>query len=89
MSPDMVKAYKIGDVLEYDARFRVALVRLNLRLKVGDTIQLSGILTDFRQRVESMKKGGESIRRARAGDEVHIEMEKHVRAGDAVVIVPG
>jgi len=88
MSRDTVRAYKIGEVVEYDARFHVALIRLDLHLKIGDTIQLSGILTDFQQTVESMKKDREEIKLARSADEVHIEMEKHVKVGDAVVLVP-
>ena len=88
MNGDIVRAYKIGEVVEYDARFHVALIRLDLHLKIGDTIQLSGIMTDFQQTVVSMKKDRVEIMLARSADEVHIEMEKHVKVGDAVVLVP-
>ncbi len=88
MNKDMVSAYKIGEVVDYDARFHIALIRLDLHLKVGDTIQLSGVMTDFQQTVESMKKDKEEVKLARSADEVHIVMEKHVKVGDAVVLVP-
>jgi len=84
----MVKGYKVGEVAEYDARFHVAAIKVDVKLRVGDRIQLIGPLTDFIQIVESMELGRQDVQEAGASKKVHIPVEGPVRAGDAVVLLP-
>jgi translation elongation factor EF-Tu-like GTPase len=88
MKRDMVKAYRIGEVTGYLARFHVAAVKLDVSLRVGDRIQIIGPLTDFRQTVESMEVQREDVKQGSAGDQAYIPVDQRVCVGDAVVLLP-
>lgn len=89
MSKKMVKAYRIGEVSGYLARFHVATVKLEMSLRVGDRIQIIGPLTDFTQTVEAMEVHREDVKEGSGGDQACIPVDQRVCVGDAVVLLPG
>lgn len=75
----------VGEVTHYFNKASVAGVTvLDGHLAVGDTIQLVGHTTDFRQTVESMQIEHEPVETAGPGDQVGIRVTDRVRVGDKV-----
>ena len=80
---------RIGKVTHYYNRIRVAVLKLDGELKVGDTILFLGHSTDFGQPVTSMEIEHRKVQSVPAGSEVAVQVIQPVRTGDKVVKVTG
>jgi putative protease len=81
---------KIGHVIHYWKQIQVAGIHITAgELEVGDTIRIKGHTSDFTQKVASIQIEGESVERARAGDDIGMKVAEYVREHDAVFrIIP-
>ena len=79
---------RVGVVSHYFSHLSVAAVRLEVVLKVGDTIRVLGHTSDFRQRVDSIQIEHQSVPEAIAGDEIGLKVVQHAREHDVVYRVP-
>ncbi len=79
---------QVGLVSKYDYMAAEMQIDLELSLSVGDRIHIIGVYTDFIQRVESMKHGGWPVKKGRAAQKVRVPAKYHVRAGDAIELLP-
>jgi putative protease len=80
----MAEEKEIGRVMDYFAKIGVAGIDLTGKLKVGDTIHISGHTTDLEQVVESMQIEHDEVEEAGAGDKIGIKVRDRVRGGDHV-----
>ena len=75
----------IGKVTHYFPHVKAGVVKVtNGSLSVGDTIQIKGHTTDFKQTVVSLQLDHEPIRKAKKGEEVGIQVKSRVRQNDLV-----
>lgn len=75
---------KVGEVSHYFTKIGVAVVELTGKIKVGDSISVKGMTTNFEQKVESMQVEGENIEEANPGDDIGMKVVDRVRKGDIV-----
>lgn len=76
---------EIGKVEDYFAHVGVVAIRItNGVLKIGDTIYIKGVTTDFTQVVESMEIEHKKVEEAKIGDSVGIKVKERVRRHDRV-----
>jgi len=73
-----------GEVSHYFTKIGVAVVELTGKIKVGDSISVKGMTTNFEQKVESMQVEGENIEEANPGDDIGMKVADRVRKGDIV-----
>ena len=78
---------EIGRVSTYFSHVGVAAIKLSGSLKVGDTIHIKGMTTDFEEKVKSMQVDKDSVEKAKKGDHVGIKVSEKVRPNDAVFLV--
>jgi hypothetical protein len=78
------KGVRVGEVTNFFGKISVAVVKLTMDLKVGDTVHFLGGHTDFQQTVTSMQVEHQSISDGKAGSEVAIKTTQRVRHGDAL-----
>lgn len=71
----------IGKVVHYFDKIKVAVIRLNAPLKLGEEIRIVGGETDFTQTVTSMEIEHEKIRRARVNQEIGVKVSQRARDG--------
>jgi putative protease len=74
----------IGKVTHYFGRVNAAVVKLKRNLAVGDTIHVKGHTTDFTQAITSMQLDHRLISVGKKGQEIGLEVNDRVRAGDQV-----
>ena len=80
---------KIGVVEHFFTNISVAAIKItDGELKVGDTIHIVGVHTDFKQRIDSMQIEKESVESVKAGDAVGIKVKGRVREHDVVYKMP-
>lgn len=75
---------KVGEVSHYFTKIGVAVIELTGKIKVGDSISVKGMTTNFEQKVESMQVEGENIEEANTGDDIGMKVADRVRKGDIV-----
>lgn len=75
---------EIGEVIHYWSDLRVAGVRLNAPLEVGDRIHVLGHTSDFKQSVGSMQINHQQVSHADAGSDIGIRVAEHAREHDKV-----
>lgn len=76
---------EIGKVEDYFAHVGVVAICItNGVLKIGDTIYIKGVTTDFTQVVESMEIEHKKVKEAKIGDSVGIKVKERVRRHDRV-----
>ncbi len=75
---------KVGEVSHYFTKIGVAVVELTGKIKIGDSISVKGMTTNFEQKVESMQVEGEDIEEANPGDDIGMKVADRVRKGDIV-----
>ena len=78
---------EVGKVFTYFNKIGVAAVKMEGKLKVGDTIHIKGHTTDFTQKVESMQIEGQNVEEVKEGDEVGIKVKDRVRPNDRIYLV--
>lgn len=75
----------VGKVTHYFARPRVAVIRLEADIALGDRLAFQGHTTDFEQTIASMEVDHEPIESSEAGAEVAVQVDERVRKGDRVL----
>ena len=76
-----IQGKKIGKVIHYFDKIKVAVLLLDSRLKVGDEIRIEGGEIDFTQPVKSMQVDHKDVKTAKAGSEVGVQVDEKVRDG--------
>ena len=79
-----MKEEKIGRVSHYYNKIQVAILILENKLSVGDTIHIKGHSTDLTQKIESMQIEHKSVSEAKEGDCIGIKVKEPVREHDEV-----
>jgi hypothetical protein len=79
-------AVLIGTITHYFPKVKAAVVKLKKPLSVGDPVWIKGKTTDFRQTVSSLQIDRAAVPKARAGQEVGLEVMRDVREGDEVFV---
>ena len=80
---------EIGLVEHYFGKISVAAIKLTDTLNPGDTIHIKGHTTDLTQTVDSIQVNCKPIQTAKAGDDIGIKVNAHVRQDDKVYkIIP-
>ena len=75
------KLNQIGKVSNFFEHVKVAAIKLEAPLKVGDTVKFEGGETEFEQKISSMQIHNEKVDKAKKGDEIGIKISKKVRKG--------
>lgn len=75
----------VGFITHYFPKVNAAVVKLKKPLLVGEPIWIKGKVTDFKQTVGSMQINRLAIDKARAGQEIGLEVFRQVRPGDSVL----
>ncbi len=76
---------EIGIMTHYFDHINVAVLKIvKGSLKVGDTIHVKGVTTDFRQEIDSMQIDHDSVDKAKAGDAIGLKVAEKVREHDKV-----
>ena len=78
------KSLYIGAITHYYPKVHAAVVKLKKPLSLGEPIRIKGRTVDFRQTVGSLQIDRKPIERARAGQEIGLEVFKEVQTGDAI-----
>ncbi|MGH7569318.1 MAG: EF-Tu/IF-2/RF-3 family GTPase [Gemmatimonadales bacterium] len=77
---------EIGTVVHFFGGPSVAVVRLTAgEVAIGDTVRFVGHTTDFSETVTSMEVDHKKVERARAGEEVAIQVVGRARPHDKVL----
>lgn len=86
--PMIAKAQKpIGEVTHFFAKIKVAIVKFQKPVSVGEEVNFKGATTDFKMIIKSMQYEHQPIKKAAKGKEVGIKVSKRVREGDEVFLV--
>lgn len=75
---------KIGKVTHYYTDIDVAVIKLEDKLEIGDTIKFEGHTTNFKQQVKSMEIEHEEVEVGKSGQSVGLMVKNRVRTGDHV-----
>lgn len=79
----------VGVITHFFGKIRVATVRLDAPVAVGDRLHVKGANDDFTVRVKSMEINHRAVERAEAGQEVGIAMPAKAHSGDRVLRMDG
>lgn len=72
----------IGEIVHFFDKIKVAVVRANSPIKIGDKIRIvGGEGTDFEQEVKSMQIEHEEVKTAKKGAEFGMKVSEKVREG--------
>lgn len=74
----------IGKVTHYYAHIKVAIVKFNMKVKVGTELYFKGATTDFKEASKSMQFDHEPVTIAPPKKQIGIKLKKRVREGDLV-----
>ena len=72
---------QVGTVSNYFDHVKVAAIKLQAPLKVGDKVRIEGGDTDFEQSIASMQIQHDKVEKAKKGDEIGIKVKDRVRKG--------
>jgi putative protease len=75
---------KVGIVSHVFKKIGVAILDLSEPLQTGDTIHITGHLTDLTQKVESMQVEHQNVQKAEGGQCVGLKVSGEVRERDLV-----
>jgi len=84
-----MSSIRIGEVTHYFNTIGVAVLALTDTIRVGDTVQILGHSTDFRQEVKSLQIEHQPVSEAGPGQDVAMKVERRVRAHDKVFKLTG
>lgn len=75
----------IGKITHYFAHVKAGVILLTKgTISIGDTLQIKGRTTDFKQKLNSMQINNVPIKRAKAGEEIGVLVKSRVRHNDIV-----
>jgi putative protease len=75
---------RVGKVTHFFDRISVAVLALDDKIQVGDTLHFLGRATDFKQKVESLQIEHQAVTQAGPGQEVAIKVVQKVHPNDSV-----
>ena len=82
---ELVEEQLVGSVTHYFPRVQVAAVEVTGdQIRIGDTIRVQGVTSNFTQRVDSMEIDHSAVEAARVGDIVGIQVVERARMKDLV-----
>ncbi|MGQ9730554.1 MAG: hypothetical protein ACUVX8_04700 [Candidatus Zipacnadales bacterium] len=84
MGQDLTGGRLVGKITHYFGKPGVGVVELTDRLRIGDTIRITGAKTDFTQVVESMQIEHQPVEEAGPGDCIGLKVLGRVHEGDRV-----
>ena len=77
-----MKEKKIGKVIHYFSKIKVAVIKFSVPISVGDSIRIEGGEdTNFKMKISSMEVDGEKIKKAKKNQEIGIKVKNKVREG--------
>ncbi|MBR9677598.1 translation elongation factor-like protein [Candidatus Woesearchaeota archaeon] len=76
----------MGKVTHFFGKLNVGIIKLTDTVKVGDTIKIKGHTSNFSQKIDSMQINRADVPEGKAGDEIGIKVNEHVREGDTVYL---
>jgi len=79
-----VRAIEAGLITHYFPKVNAAVIKLKKPLHISEPLWIKGRVTDFKQTVGSMQIDRKPIEKARAGQEIGLEVFREVRPGDKV-----
>jgi len=74
----------LGEIIHYFPHVSAGVIKLAKDLKSGDTVQIKGHTTDFKQAVDSLQVDHVSVAEAKKGQEIGLKVKSRVRIGDTV-----
>ena len=77
---------KVGTVTHYYGKIGVAILQLEVPLKVGDTLKFQGHGADFEQAVSQMQVDHADVPSAAAGSQVGMKVDQPVKEGTEVFL---
>lgn len=78
----IAKEKPIGKITHYYSKIKVAVLKLNIPVKVGTTIEIiGGEGTKFKQKIKSMQIDFKTVKMAKKGKAIGVKMAKRVREG--------
>lgn len=78
------KEKEIGIITHYFDKISVGIIKLKADLKLGETIRIKGLNSDFIQTVKSMQLNHKDIAKAKKGDEIGIKVIQPVGKNNKV-----
>jgi hypothetical protein len=77
-----MKEKKIGKVIHYFSKIKVAVIKFSVPISVGGYIRIEGGEdTNFKMKISSMEVDGEKIKKAKKNQKVGIKVKNKVREG--------
>ena len=77
-----MKEKKIGKVIHYFSKIKVAVIEFSVPVSVGDSIRIEGgENTNLKMKISSMEVDGEKIKKAKKNQKVGVKVNSKVRAG--------
>jgi len=77
----------LGNVLKYYAQIGVFELKLQNRIQIGDTLQVEGKNTFFREKINSLQIDCKNVKYAEKGEKVGIKVMERVRPKDKAFIL--
>ncbi len=77
---------RIGKITHFFPKISVAVVELEDKVKVGDTIEIEGQDSKFEQKLDSMQVNHAPVKEAKKGDAIGLKVAQPVREGDVVFV---
>jgi len=77
-----MKEKKIGKVIHYFSKIKVAVIEFSVPVSVGDFIRIEGgENTNLKMKIFSMEVDGEKIKKAKKNQKVGVKVNSKVRTG--------
>lgn len=74
----------IGEITHYFPHVSAGVIKLSQDLKAGETVQIKGHTTDFKETVDSIQIDHAPVAEAKKGQEIGLKVKSRVRIGDTV-----
>lgn len=74
----------VGEIIHYFPHVSAGVIKLAKDLKSGETVQIKGHTTDFKQAVDSLQVDHVPVAEAKKGQEIGLKVKNRVRIGDTV-----
>ena len=77
---------RIGKITHFFPKISVAVVELEGKVKIGDTIEIEGHGGSFEQKLDSMQVNHVPVKDAKKGDAIGLKVLQPVKEGDVVFL---
>lgn len=78
------KEKKVGKVIHYYGKIKVAIIKTGQELKIGDVLHIQSGELDFHQKIFSMHLNHEKIKKAKKGQSIGMKVSKKIKEGAMV-----